>query len=117
MARVKHSPASRLRHKRVLKQAKGAWLKRSKNFRKALETVRRGMVFAYRDRKARKRTFRQLWITRIQAACKSEGITYSRFMNGLKRASVPINRKVLSEIAQRDEKGFQDLVKVSKETN
>ena len=115
MARAKHAVAGRKRHKRILKQAKGAWGRRSKHFRRAKETVRRGMVFATRDRKARKRVFRRLWITRIHAACRAEGILYSRFIAGLKTANVTLDRKIMAELAVSDGTSFKELVKIAKE--
>ena len=114
MARVKHAVAGRRRHKRMLQKAKGAWGKRSRNFRRAKETVNRAMAFATRDRKVRKRTFRSLWITRIHAACGAEGLRYSQFMAGLKAANVTVDRKILADLAVTDQEAFRELVKVAK---
>ena len=114
MARVKHSVSSRRRHKRLLKQAKGAWGKRSKLVRRAKETVYRGMAYATRDRKVRKRDFRQLWVTRIRAGCEAEGMQYSRFIAGLKAANVSLNRKILADMAASDADAFRELVELAK---
>ena len=116
MARVKHAVSSRKRHKRMLKQAKGAWGKRSKIYRRAKETVYRGMAFATRDRKARKGDFRRLWVTRINAACRPNDLTYSRFMAGLKAANVALDRKILADLAVTDSQAFQELVGIAKST-
>ena len=114
MPRVKHAVSSRKRHKRMIKKAKGAWGKRSKIFRRAKETVNRAMVFATRDRKARKRDFRRLWITRIHAACENSGMRYSRFMAGLKAAHIALDRKVLADLAVADSAAFDELVQAAK---
>ena len=114
MAKVKHSVATRRRHKRMVRRAKGAWGKRSKIFRRAKETVYRGMAFATRDRKARKREFRQLWITRIRAGCEAEGLRYSQFIAGLKSANVELDRKVLADLAVTDEAAFRELVQMAR---
>ena len=116
MSRVKHAVSSRKRHKRMVKAAKGAWGKRSKIYRRAKETVYRGMAFATRDRKALKGDMRKLWITRIHAACAAEGLTYSRFMAGLKMAKVTLDRKILADLAVTDADGFRQLVEVAKKT-
>lgn len=114
MARVKHAVSSRRRHKRMLKSAKGYWGKRSKLYRRAKETRRKAMAYAYRDRKARKRDFRRLWIARINAACRAGGLSYSRFIDGLKKSQVTLDRKALAELALRDQAAFQQLIEVSK---
>ena len=114
MARVKHSVSSKRRHKRVLKQAKGAWGKRSKIYRRAKETVYRGMVFATRHRKMRKGDFRGLWITRIRAASEAGGLRYSQFIAGLKAAHVSLDRKILADLAVHDEGAFHQLVELAK---
>jgi large subunit ribosomal protein L20 len=114
MSRVTHSPATRHRKKKVLKAAKGYWGDRSKRYKHARGTVERGMVFAYRDRKVRKREFRALWITRINAACRQYDLTYSRFINGLMKAKVALDRKMLADIAVRDPKAFEKLVEISR---
>ena len=110
MARVKGALATRKRRKRVLKLAKGYRGAKSRCFRTAKQAVMKSLVYAYIGRKQRKREFRQLWITRISAACKLNGTTYSKFMNGLKKAEININRKMLSEIAIADPKAFTELV-------
>lgn len=113
MARVTSAVARRKRHKRMVKQAKGAWGRRSKLFRRAKETVYRGMSFATRARKVRKGTFRRLWITRIRAACEEQGMHYNQFMAGLKAARVELNRKMLSDLAVADPDAFRTLVEVA----
>ena len=114
MVRVVHAVSSRKRHKRVLKEMKGAWGLRSKVYRRANETLRRANVFAYRDRRVKKREFRQLWIARLSAACLGYDINYSRLMYGLKKAEIAVNRKMLSEIAIHDTKGFEQLIQLAK---
>lgn len=98
------------RRKKLLKQAKGYWGRRSKLYRTAKDAVAKSLAYAYRDRKAKKRAFRSLWITRISAGCRAEGLTYSRFMNGLRLASVEMDRKALSNLAIQDREAFQALV-------
>ena len=110
MARVKGAMATRKRRKRVLKLAKGYRGAKSKNFRTAKQAVMKSLVYAYIGRTQRKRDFRRLWITRISAAAKLNGINYSQFMNGLKKAEIDINRKMLSEIAIADPAAFAQLV-------
>ena len=114
MARVKHAVSSRKRHKRMVKSAKGYWGKSSKLYRRAKERRRKAMWYSYRDRKARKRDFRRLWIARINAACRATGLTYSRFMAGLKRAHVTLDRKVIADLAVRDQTAFKQLIEVAK---
>ena len=114
MARVKGAMATRKRRKRVLKLAKGYRGAKSKNFRTAKQAVMKSLVYAYIGRKQRKRDFRRLWITRISAAAKINGMNYSQFMNGLKKAEIDINRKMLSEIAIADPKAFAELVEKAK---
>ncbi len=114
MARVKGAMATRKRRKRVLKLAKGYRGAKSKNFRTAKQAVMKSLVYAYIGRKQRKRDFRRLWITRISAAAKLNDINYSQFMNGLKKAGIDINRKMLSEIAIADPKAFTELVEKAK---
>lgn len=114
MARVKGAMATRKRRKRVLKLAKGYRGAKSKLFRTAKQAVMKSLVYAYIGRKQRKRDFRKLWITRISAAAKLNGINYSQFMNGLKKAGVDINRKMLSEIAIADPAAFTQLVEKAK---
>ena len=114
MSKAKTAVAGRRRHKRMIKRAKGAWGKRSRNFRRAKETVNRAMAFATRDRKARKGAFRRLWITRIHAACEAQGLRYSQFIAGLKAANVAIDRKILADLAVVDQEAFRELVQVAK---
>lgn len=114
MARVKGALATRKRRKRVLKLAKGYRGAKSKLFRTAKQAVMKSLVYAYTGRKLRKRDFRRLWITRISAAAKMNGINYSKFMNGLKKANIDMNRKMLSEIAIADPKAFAELVEKAK---
>jgi len=115
MARTKHSVASHKRKKRVLKAAKGQWGDRSKRFRHAKESLLHSMAYAYRDRKAKKRNFRRLWIVRINAACREAGMTYSRFMLGLKKAKVDLDRKALSDLAVNHPSAFKELINIAKE--
>lgn len=116
MVRVAKAPASRRRRRRILKRAKGYRGPRGKLIRLATEAVDRGLAYAYRDRKVRKRDFRGLWITRIAGACKGEGLSYSRFIDGLKKAGVIIDRKLLADLAVRDKTAFLELVKVAQES-
>ena len=110
MPKSKYLPAKRQRRKKVLKAAKGYFLGRSKQYKKAIETLRRAMVYAYRDRKAYKREMRGLWVVRINAACRNCGISYSKFINGLKKTKIDIDRKILSDIAINDQHAFTKLV-------
>ena len=114
MARVKGALATRKRRKKVLKLAKGYWGAKSKHFKMAKEAVMKSGNYAYIGRKQKKRDFRRLWITRISAGCKANGINYSTFMNGLKKAGITLNRKMLSEIAIADAAGFTALVEKAK---
>ena len=114
MARVKGAMMTRKRRKKVLKLAKGYWGAKSRHFKMAKQAVMKSGNYAYIGRKQRKRDFRRLWITRISAACKINGINYSTFMNGLKKAGIEINRKMLSEIAIADAAGFTALVEKAK---
>ena len=102
------------RRKKILKEAKGYWGRRSTNFRTAKDAVAKAGLYAYRDRKRKKRDFRRLWITRISAACRAEGINYSRFMNGLTKADIQLDRKTLSNMAIEDKQAFSQLVAESK---
>lgn len=113
MAKIKHSVATRRRKKRVLKQAKGYWGDRSKQFQQARRALMHALVYAYRDRKNKKRVIRSLWITRINAACRKQGVTYSAFMSGLKKAKVTIDRKILADLAIKDSKAFEKLVEIA----
>ena len=115
MTRVKGGTITRARHKKVLKQAKGYFGSKHRLYKTAKEQVRHSLMYAYRDRRQRKRDFRKLWITRINAACRQNDISYSRFIEGLTKAGVEINRKMLSEIAINDPKMFSELVKTAKD--
>ena len=114
MARVKGAMATRKKHKKVLKLAKGYRGAKSKQYRTASQAVMKSLVYAYIGRRLKKRDFRRLWIARISAAAKMNGMNYSRFMNGLKKAGVDINRKMLSEIAIADPAAFTALVEKAK---
>ncbi len=114
MARVKGAMATRKRRNKVLKLAKGYWGAKSKHFKMAKEAVMKSGNYAYIGRRLKKRDFRKLWITRISAACKMNGMNYSTFMNGLKKAGITLNRKMLSEIAIKDAAGFTALVEKAK---
>ena len=114
MARIKGALATRKRRNKILKLAKGYWGGKSKLFKTAKEAVWKSGQYAYIGRKQKKREFRKLWITRISAGCKMNGINYSQFMYGLKKAGVTLNRKMLSEIAIHDEAGFTALVEKAK---
>jgi large subunit ribosomal protein L20 len=114
MVRVKTAVTSRRRHKKILKQAKGYRALRGKTYKRAKETVLRAMAYAYRDRRVRKREFRSLWIVRIGAAAKLNGLSYSRFINGLKRSGVELDRKILADMAVRDADAFSALAQVAK---
>ena len=110
MPRATNAPASRERRKRVLDKAKGYRGRRSKLFRYAKDAVMKGQYWSYRDRKTRKRTFRYLWIQRLNAAVRAQGMTYSRFAEGLKAANIGLDRKILSDLAIRDENAFSQIV-------
>lgn len=114
MARIKGGLNAKKRHNRVLKLAKGYRGARSKQYRVAKQSVMRALTSSYAGRKERKRQFRQLWIARINAAARINGLSYSKFMHGLKLASVDVNRKMLSEMAISDPEGFATLVEVAK---
>ena len=115
MARVTRGTRGTKRRKRVLKMAKGYRGGRGRLFRSATEAVNRAMHYAYRDRKVRKREFRQLWVTRINAAARSNGLSYSQFINGLRRGKVSIDRKILSDMAVSDPLGFTKITELAKE--
>lgn len=115
MARVKNGAVTKARHKKVLKQAKGYFGSKHRLYKTAKEQLMHSGQYAFRDRKQKKRDFRKLWITRINAACRQNDISYSRFIEGLTKAGVEINRKMLSEIAINDPKAFTDLVKIAKD--
>ena len=114
MARVKGALATRKRRNTMLKLAKGYWGAKSKHFKMAKQAVLKSGNYAYIGRKQKKRDFRSLWITRISAQCKVEGINYSRFMYGLKKSGIQLNRKMLSEIAINDPAGFKAVVEIAK---
>ena len=113
MARVKRGVTARARHNKILGKAKGYYLAKSKLYKIAKEQVQRSRQLAYRDRRAKKREFRALWIARINAGTREHGMSYSRFISGLKKANVAIDRKVLSDIAVFDKPGFAELVKTA----
>ena len=117
MPRTKNTVAGRARRKRILKMARGYRGGRHALYRTARETVERALVFQYRDRRLKKRDFRRLWIARINAAARINGLSYSRFMNGLKRAEIDINRKLLAEMAVNDAAGFSRLADVARSAN
>ena len=115
MPRAKNNVAAHKRHQKVLDRAKGNYNGRGKLYRTAIETVHKGLTYAYRDRRAKKRTFRSLWIARISAGAKMCGTNYSTFIHGLKTAGVNLDRKVLADIAARDMATFSNLVKIATE--
>ena len=114
MARVKGAMMTRKRRNKILKLAKGYWGAKSKHFKMANEQVMKSLKYAYVGRRLKKRDFRQLWIARINAGCKMNGMNYSTFMNGLKKANITINRKMLSEMAINDKAAFAQLVEIAK---
>ena len=114
MPRVKTGTIRRKRHKKILKMAKGFYSGRRKHFRKAKEQVEHSLVYAYRDRRAKKRDFRKLWIIRINAACRLNDISYSRFINGLSKAEIKLDRKILADMAMNDPESFTQVVKKKK---
>ena len=113
MARVKGAMMTRKRRNKTLKLAKGYWGSKSRHYKMANEQVMKSLTYAYIGRRLKKRDFRSLWITRISAACKANGMNYSRFMHGLKQANIAINRKMLSEMAINDPAAFAKLVEVA----
>ena len=115
MARVKNGAVTKARHKKVLKQAKGYFGSKHRLYKSAKEQLMHSGKYAFRDRKQRKREFRKLWITRINAACRQNDISYSRFIEGLTKAGVEVNRKMLSEIAINDPKMFSEFVKIARD--
>ena len=117
MPRTRNAPATLKRRKKVLKKAKGYFGNKSRLFRYAKEAVDRAEAFAYRDRRKKKSEFRQLWIVRINAACRANGINYSRFIRGLKAASIEMDRKQLSDLAIHDEAAFKVLIEQAKAAN
>lgn len=114
MPRVKRGVTARARHKKVMEQAKGYYGRRKNVYRVAVQAVTKAGQYAYRDRRQRKRQFRQLWIARINAASRQNGLSYSRFINGLKKASIEIDRKILADIAVFDKSAFAVLVEKAK---
>ena len=114
MARVKRGVTARRRHKKILKQARGYYGARSRVLRVAKQAVTKAGQYAYRDRRVKKRTFRQLWITRINAQARNEGITYSQFISGLKKAGIALDRRVLADLAVHDKVGFAAVVEKAK---
>ena len=115
MARIKGGMNAKRKHKKVLKLAKGFRGSRSKQYRVAKQSVMRALTESYRGRKERKRQFRELWITRINAACRLNDISYSKFMYGLKKANIILNRKVLADLAVADDKAFSKLAETAKQ--
>lgn len=114
MAKIKHSVATRRRKKRLLKRTKGFWGDRSKQYQQARRALMHALVYAYRDRRNKKREFRRLWVTRVNAACRQAGVTYSQFVHGLKNAKVNLDRKTLAELAVKDSKVFAKLIEIAK---
>ena len=111
MARVKRGVTSRAKHKKVLKTVKGQWGRRKNTIRVARQAMEKAMQYAYRDRRTKKRNFRSLWIQRINAGVRSEGLTYSKFINGLNKSGIIIDRKILAEIAYDNPEAFKTIVK------
>jgi large subunit ribosomal protein L20 len=115
MPRVKTNVARNKRRKKIMEEAKGYFGGRSKLYRPARNAVERGWQYAYRDRRRKKRDFRRLWITRINAAARQNGLSYSRFINGLKTADIKLNRKVLADLAVREPEAFAELARIASE--
>ena len=114
MARVKRAMITRKRRNKILKMAKGYWGSKSKHYKMANQAMMKSLTYAYIGRRLKKRDFRRLWITRISAACKANGMNYSTFMHGLKLADIQIDRKMLSELAVNDKAAFAQLVELAK---
>ena len=114
MARIKRAVNAQKKRRKVMKLAKGYWGAKSKQYRSATEQVRRSLRYAYKGRKLRKRDFRRLWITRINAAARLNGMSYSTFINGLKKQNIEVNRKMLADLAVNDAAGFAKLVELAK---
>jgi len=114
MSRARNNVAAHRRHKKILRQAKGNYGGRSRLYRTARETVQKGLAYAYRDRRNKKRDFRRLWIIRINAAARLNGLSYSALIDGLKKAGVPLNRKMLADIAVRDSEAFAELANTAR---
>ena len=117
MARVKRGVAAKKKHKSVLEKAQGYYGHRSRNYRAANEAVMHALRYSYADRRARKGEFRRLWIARINAACRANGMSYSQFINGLKVAGVDVDRKVLADVAVADAAAFSELVSIARRAN
>ena len=115
MARIKRAVNAHKKRRKVLKLAKGYWGSKSKQYRTASEQVRRSLRYAYTGRKLRKRDFRRLWIVRINAACRLNGMSYSTFINGLKKKNIEVNRKMLADLAVNDAAAFAQLVEIAKQ--
>ncbi len=113
MPRAKGGPKTRRRHKKFIKMAKGYWGRRKNCFRRVRETVERALCYAYRDRRQRKRDFRRLWQVRINAAARLHGLNYSRFMGGLKKANIGLDRKILANLAVTEPESFKKLVELA----
>ena len=111
--RVKHAPAAKKRKKKILKLAKGYWGKRSKNYRRAVETVRRALAYAYRDRRQKKREFRALWISRVNAAVREKGLTYGEFIYNLKEKDILLSRDILAKIAAENPEVFDKIIEAA----
>ena len=111
MARVKRGTTSKAKHKKVLKAVKGQWGRRKNTIRVARQAMEKAMQYAYRDRRSKKRNFKSLWIQRINAGVRSEGLTYSKFINGLNKSGIKIDRKILAEIAYDNPEAFKTIVK------
>ena len=111
MARVKRGVTSRAKHKKVLKAVKGQWGRRKNTIRVARQAMEKAMQYAYRDRRVKKREFRSLWIQRINAGVRAEGLTYSKFVNGLNKSGIKLDRKILAEIAYDNPEAFKTIVK------
>ena len=111
MARVKRGTTSKAKHKKVLKAVKGQWGRRKNTIRVARQAMEKAMQYAYRDRRNKKRDFKSLWIQRINAGVRAEGLTYSKFINGLNKSGIKIDRKILAEIAYDNPKAFKSIVK------
>jgi large subunit ribosomal protein L20 len=116
MPRVKRGPRKRIRRSKILKQAKGYWGARSRNYRTAKEAVEKALQYSYRDRRTRKRDFRRLWIIRIKAAAENNGMSYSRFIHGLKKQNIALDRKILADLAVHSPETFLRIVEKVKES-
>lgn len=115
MPRVKRGPRKKQRRTKILKQAKGYWGARSRNYRTAKEAVERALMYAYRDRRVRKREFRRLWIIRIKAAAEKNGLSYNRFIHGLKRLNIELDRKILADLAVNEPQAFVQIAEKVKQ--